>query len=135
MWCYPSSTMKVTFFPVKTTSAKLTKITNLAVDYFQRSEPILFFVQDEAAWDFLDNLFWSTPAESFLPHPTKLIQIRTTFDMTCPTIFNLSSAPLVHESIKTLYELEDHTTPDRLKASQNRYHTYRSQDVQIIVEE
>lgn len=126
--------MKVIFCPVKTTAAKLNKLTGLAHLHFQKGEPILFLVQDDASWEFLDKLFWQSPAESFLPHPCKLIQIRQTLDPSYSTIFNLTTAPISFDSIKTLYELEDHTSPDKLKASQDRYHTYRAQQLQIVVE-
>jgi DNA polymerase IIIc chi subunit len=126
--------MKITFFPVKTTNAKLSKIIEMATSHFHKGEPILFFVADEAAWDFLDKLLWATPPESFLPHPCNLIQIRHTFDPTMSTVFNLTPSPLPPDTIKILYELEDHTSPEKLKASQDRYHTYRKQELQIIVE-
>jgi len=126
--------MKVVFFPVKTTTAKLAKLTSIAASHFQKNQPVLFFVQDDASWEFLDKLFWQSPLESFLPHPSKLIQIRHTFDPAYATVFNLTSTPLVQDSIKTLYELEDHTSPDKLKASQERYNTYRHHEFQIVVE-
>lgn len=126
--------MKIVFYPVKTTAAKLNKLVQIAHSHFQRGEPLLFLVQDDASWDFLDKLFWQSPPESFLPHPSKLIQIRQTLDPAYSTVFNLTSASLSAESIKTLYELEDHTSPDKLKASQDRYHTYRNQQLQIVVE-
>lgn len=130
--------MKITFYPVKTTSAKLAKIIEVGTTHFNKGEPILFFVPDEASWEFLDKLLWSTPPDSFLPHPSKLIQIRHHFDPAYTTVFNLSPAPLLaplfQETIKSLYELEDHTSPEKLQASQNRYHAYRAQELQIIVE-
>ncbi len=126
--------MKIVFFPVKTTTAKLAKLTDIAATHFQKNQPILFFVQDDVSWEFLDKLFWQLPSESFLPHPSKLIQVRHTFDPIYTTVFNLTSAPLLQESIKTLFELEDHTSPEKLKASQERYNTYRQNEFQIVVE-
>lgn len=127
--------MKITFFPVKSTQAKLSKLVEVAATHFQKGQPILFLVPDNTAWEFLDKLLWTTPSESFLPHPSKLIQVRHAIDPAYTTLFNLSPAPVSHEAIKTVYELEDHTSPERLKASQDRYHAYRSQDLQIIVEQ
>lgn len=124
---------KIVFFPVKKTSDKLTKITSVATSHFERGEPILFLVQDDTGWEFLDKLFWATPPDSFLPHPSKLIQIRHHLDPAFGAVFNLSPTPLFQESIKTLYELEDHTSPERLKASQDRYHAYRLKELQIII--
>ncbi len=126
--------MKVVFFPVKTTSAKLAKLTEIADSHFQKNQPILFYVQDDASWEFLDKLFWQSPIESFLPHPSKLIQIRHTFDPAYTTVFNLTSTPLVQDTIKTLYELEDHTSPEKLKAAEHRYAAYRALELQIIVQ-
>ena len=125
--------MKITFCPVKTTAAKLAKIVEVGTTHFNKGEPILFLVSDDASWEFLDKLFWTLPAESFLPHPCKLIQVRHSLDPAYATVFNLSPAPLLQETIKIIYELEDHTSPDKLKASQDRYHAYRAQERQIIV--
>jgi DNA polymerase IIIc chi subunit len=126
--------MKVVFYPVKTTNAKLSKIVGVASSHFEKGDPILFLVSDEAAWNFLDKLFWTTPAESFLPHPSSLIQIRYQLDAACGAVFNLTPAPLFQESIKTLYELEDHTSTEKLQAAQDRYHAYRKEQLQIVVE-
>ncbi len=125
--------MKIILLPVKTTSEKLAKIVQTATDHFHQKEPLQFFVQDQAAWEFLDKLLWSHPPESFLPHPSKLIQTHYQLDSTITTVFNLSSAPLFHDTIRTVYELEDHSSPEKLKASQDRYHAYREKDLQIIV--
>ncbi len=130
---------KVIFYPVRTTSAKLTKLLEIATTHFHKAEPLLFLVPDEAAWEFLNNLFWSTPPESFLPHPCRLIQIRHTlssYPLEPPpgTVFNLCPTPVLHENLKILYELEDSTSAEKLKASQQRYHAYRERSFQIIVE-
>lgn len=119
--------------PVKTTSDKLSKIVQIANDHFHLKEPLQFFVQDQAAWEFLDKLLWSHPPDSFLPHPSRWIQTHYQIDPTISTVFNLSATPLFHDSIKTLYELEDHSSPEKLKASESRYHAYREKNLQLIV--
>lgn len=127
-------TPKIVFFPVRTNSAKLATLAQVAHTHFERKEPLLFLVPDQNAWEFLDRLLWSTPAESFLPHPSKLIQIRLEFDTACSTLFNLRPSPLIQEGAKTIYELEDHTSSDKHQLSEKRYHAYRDRSFQIIVE-
>lgn len=129
--------MEIIFYSINSTSAKLNKIIATAYHHFYHNDPLLFFVPDQTAWDFLDKLLWSTPPESFLPHPTPLIQLRLTWQESCSNVFNLCTAPLSSGTkgvIKKLYEFEDHTSPAKLKASQDRYHAYRKHDCRIIVE-
>lgn len=127
-------TTKIVFFPVRTSSAKLAAIVKVAHAHFERSEPLLFLVPDQNAWEFLDRLLWTTPPESFLPHPSKLLQIRLEVDGAFPTVCNLCPHPLFHEGIKTIYELEDHTSPDKHQLSEKRYHAYKDHSFQIVVQ-
>lgn len=125
---------KIVFYSVKTSQAKLNRIVEIAHMHFERKEPLLFLVPDQNAWDFLDRFLWSTPAESFIPHPSKLIQLRLSIDNAFSSFFNLSPSPMIQEGVKTIYELEDHTTPEKYRLSEQRYLAYREKGFQIIVE-
>jgi len=121
--------MNIVFFPVKDTTAKLTKLCRIAEGHLAQKEPLLFLVPDKAAYDFLDKLFWSS--DNFLPHPT-LLTISTEL-LPCSSVFNLRPSALL-EGAKTIYEFEDHTSPEKFQLSKHRYQTYRDQNFPITIE-
>ena len=95
---------RVIFFQVPDTASKLRCIAQIAKNHFAKKEPILFFVEDERARDYLDELLWKFPEASFLPHsileePTSTqILIGITKSKTnvngASIAFNLSPTPL-----------------------------------------
>ncbi len=123
---------KIIFFPVQTTPLKLAKICEIGKRHFEGKDPLLFLLPDQTAYDFLDRLLWASPPESFLPHPSKLIHLSLHVDPAYLTIFNLCPTPLASQGLKTIYEIEDHTSPDKRKLSELRYHSYKEQSLQII---
>lgn len=122
--------MNIVFFPVKDTSAKLSKLCQMAQHHLAQKEPLLFLVPDKTSFDFLDKLFWS--GENFLPHPTSLITLSTE-PLPFASVFNLRSSALL-EGPKTIYEFEDHTSVEKFQLSKHRYQTYRDQNFPIVVE-
>ena len=131
--------MTIIFLPVKDTSSKLAKLSNVAQKHLEKKEPLLFLVPDQPALEFLDKLLWTTPSESFLPHPTPLLQISLELQSPFSAIFNLKPAPLLEGSLlkgsaKTIYEFEDHTSAERYELAKHRYQTYRDKNYPIVVE-
>ncbi|HUD02201.1 MAG TPA: DNA polymerase III subunit chi [Rhabdochlamydiaceae bacterium] len=122
--------MNITFFPVKDTPSKLSKLCRIASQHMSQKEPLLFLVPDKAAFDFLDKLLWSY--EYFLPHPTPLLTISMEL-LSFPSVFNLRPSAL-EGTIKTVYEFEDHTSAEKFQLSKHRYQTYRDQNFPIIIE-
>lgn len=123
--------MNITFFPVKDTPSKLTKLCRVAQHHLEQKEPLLILAPDKASLDFLDKLFWSS--ENFLPHPTALLTISMELQSHFSTVFNLRPSALLGD-IKTIYEFEDHTSSEKLQLSKQRYQTYRDQNFPIVVE-
>lgn len=126
--------MNIVFFPVKDTPSKLVKLCQIAQQHLEQKEPLLLLVPDQASYNFLDKLLWSSPAESFLPHPTALLIISMELQLSFPTVFNLRPAAYLEKGVKTIYEFEDHTSSEKLQLSKHRYQTYRDQNFPIAVE-
>ena len=126
--------MNVVFFPAKETSAKLLRLCRVAQHHFEQKEPLLLLVPDNAAFEFLDKLLWSTPSEAFLPHPTPLLTISLELQAHFPTVFNLRPVALIESSLRTVYEFEDHTSSEKFHLSKHRYQAYRDQNFPISIE-
>lgn len=115
----------VVFFIVKDVNAKLRKIAAVAQEYLEKKEPLLILVPDQAALAFVDELLWKLPEESFLPHPTKLLQIDTQARETV-ALFNLRPAAYLDKPYAhTIFEFEDYTSTEKLQLSKQRYAAYR----------
>lgn len=126
--------MNIVFFPVKETPTKLARLCKLAQHHVEQREPLLLLVPDKASFDFLDKLLWSSPPESFLPHPTNLLTISLELDAHFPSVFNLRPVALLETNIRTVYEFEDHTSSEKFQLSKHRYQTYRDQNLPISIE-
>jgi DNA polymerase-3 subunit chi len=129
----------VTFFQVKKNQEKLSKICATAQDHFERKVPLIIKAP-KSAIEFIDDLLWNHPKDSFLPHakhqedPSSLIIITDTDERTnqATAIFNLTPYALLHDKVTTLYEFEDSSITEKLKASKERYQAYRQAGCHII---
>ena len=129
----------MTFFQVKLNQEKLARIYSIALDHFERKTPLIIKAPLSAI-DFIDELLWSHPKESFLPHskqkddPTALIIITDTDERLnkASALFNLTPYPLLQDKVTTLYEFEDSSTSEKLRLSKERYQAYRQAGCHII---
>ncbi len=124
----------IVFFQVRDNASKIERIISCARTHFKRKEPILFFVDDEKALTYLDELLWRHPPCSFLPHeasdnPTKaLIAITRVKENLndAKVAFNLSSTPVLLPDFKLIYELEDLTTLAKKKLGAMKFDAYKA---------
>ncbi|MGR3973422.1 MAG: DNA polymerase III subunit chi [Candidatus Rhabdochlamydia sp.] len=126
-------TTKVLFYSVKTNQAKFEKIVEVATTHFEKKEPLFFLIPNLAAAAFLDQLLWNFPSESFLPHPTPLLQIGEQVLPDFPSVFNLCLVPLL-KPVKLIHEFEDLFHPEKQLLSNNRYDLYKKSGYQVIME-
>jgi len=126
---------KVYLFPVKDLPSKLSKITQVAAFHFARNEPLLIATADQTVVQFIDDLLWKTPPESFLPHIVSdedcdhliVITSKKKNLNSARYIFNLSPTPLFFgTNLKIIYELDDMTAPNKHRLSQQRFEDYKA---------
>ncbi|MBS0615493.1 MAG: DNA polymerase III subunit chi [Verrucomicrobia bacterium] len=123
--------MNIVFFSVKDTAAKLRTLCDVASEHLHKGQSLLILVPDATVHVFVDELLWRLPEEGFLPHPSKLLWIDTEAKE-ATSLFNLRPIPFTEKiSYKTIYELEDHTSPERLQLSRKRYAAYRELSLSI----
>jgi DNA polymerase IIIc chi subunit len=121
----------VVFFQVQSGQQKVQRIVEVAKQSFRNRERLLFFVDDEKAFMFLDDALWKHPQASFLPHgtdPKDLIAITTEKRNinNARIAFNLSSTPLLVEGpFKTIYDFEDVSSKAKEGLAAARYDAYK----------
>ncbi len=134
--------IKITFFQVRNTNSKLEKICQTALEFFEKKEPLLIKVPNPASLEFIDQLLWRYPPDSFLPHVIKdspcddLIVITTSNEKPngADLIFNLTAMPidLSKYSFNSVFEFEDLTSPQKNQTAKEHYQFYKSKGYTII---
>lgn len=125
--------MRAIFFQVRTAQDKVNRIAEAAQLHFFKKEHLLFLVEDDRALQFIDNLLWTFPTESFLPHrivsekcDEKIAISKEKINFNgAKAVFNLCLTPLLLEA-PLLYDLEDLSTPNKQMLSQVRFNAYKT---------
>lgn len=126
---------RVLFFSVKDMKAKLGKLVSTAHMHYAKQEHLLFVVQDPQGAQFLDELLWKEPEESFLPHRISDAPVNDLIVITqqkknlngARYLFNLCPTPLFFTTeAKIIYEFEDGSSPNKHQFSQKRFEAYKS---------
>lgn len=136
----PSAT-RVVFLQVRDNAAKIQWLTETAQSHFGKKEPLIIFVEDSRAQQFVDELLWKVPKASFLPHaatdePTSdwiaICKVKKNVN-NAKIAFNLCSIPLLLEGpFHFIYEFEDLTTPAKKNFSSLRLDAYKQAGYSII---
>lgn len=139
-----NSTTQVTFKTVHQVKQKLTVICSLVEQHFQRAEKVLLLVPNEAAARYLDQLLWSHPPESFLPHTISSRPIAAAIVISqeaqnlnqAQVLINLCPAisPIAGE-FKQVFELFDCTDSAKEELSKKRLEAYQQLGYAVTVEE
>lgn len=123
----------IVFLKVRDNPSKVDRICKTLQQHFEQGCSILVTVPTKEAAEYLDQMLWRVPAESFLPHfrseesSNDLVVITTTQANVnkATLLFNLcpEASPICKEFTQ-VYELLDETDPAKLKSSLNRKAAY-----------
>lgn len=126
---------KVIFYTVKDAASKVVALLQAVDRHFLKKEKIKILVPDLTAANFVDELLWSTPKESFRPHSVSavlsfqnliLISLPVQSSDEFSIVFNLCQTPYTPTSpLKILYELEDLSHPQKAAAFQKKFQIYQ----------
>ena len=132
---------KVVFLRVTDNQTKLRRITTTAQLHFEKGERVLILVPNDKAASFIDDLLWSSPKESFLPHSYALNDCDEQIAITHGDE-NLNKATiainLCRESIKNperferIYELYDQSEEAKEKLSKQKILDYQKLGCHLI---
>ncbi|MCH9630802.1 MAG: hypothetical protein S4CHLAM37_08080 [Chlamydiia bacterium] len=135
---------KVILFQVSSPQEKIKKIVEVASKHASEKHPLVIMTASKKAADYIDNLLWSAPKMSFLPHKVvkenyaKHIEyVYISYDQSalCDSraIFNLrDDVPSSMDSFTTIYDFEDHTSEQKKIFFEKRYKSYLDAKVHLI---
>lgn len=135
--------LKVTFFRVKDSGAKIRLICSKALDAYQKEKRLLIAVPNSESAQYVDSLLWRLPEESFMPHlisdvPSNEWIVITLQDKEnvngAARLLNLCTDPSpLYQFVEEVYELYDETHPQKLELSQQRMRLYQSKGFQVSI--
>ncbi|PCI93352.1 hypothetical protein COB11_05455 [Candidatus Aerophobetes bacterium] len=135
---------KVILFQVNSPQEKIKKIVEVASKHASEKHPLVIMTPSKKAADYIDNLLWSAPKMSFLPHKIvkenlvkhiEYVYISYEEDTICGSraIFNLrDTPPSSMDSFTTIYDFEDYTSEDKKKLFEKRYKNYLDAKLHLI---
>jgi len=131
--------IRVFFIQASKNIVKLTKIVEIAQEYFEKKEPLLIKVPHQEAIEYVDLLLWKYPIESFIPHVVKdtpcddLIVITSSRENpnNARTIFNLTSDPIEDEIFIRIYEFEGTSSANKKK--NDHYNIYKEKGYTVTL--
>ena len=125
---------KIIFFEVKNTKEKIKKLIDLSHFHFEQNQPLLIFTENPFASNFVDELLWKEPKNSFLPHivTQKKTNCLITITYTLQNLnnshylFNLSSNYFSLEwPLHLLYEYDDLITNKKKESTKKKFQFYK----------
>ena len=131
---------QVLLFLVDTDQKKISSLCRVAKKHFDNREHLMIFAADDKALQYIDDLLWKYPEDSFLPH---IISQKKTEEYIVITklrenlnyakfAFNLCPTPILHGDFQIIYDFEDKTSPHKCMLSQKRFEAYK--EAKLIIE-
>ena len=133
--------VRVTFFQVTKNEETKRCIVDVAEKYFEKKEPLLIQLPHQKGLEYVDDLLWNHPQDSFLPHTIEksndliVLSSSKTNPNGARSILNLCPEPVSNTnfSFVKIYELEYLTAMDKKQAFHHRYQTYKARGYAIII--
>ncbi len=131
---------RVIFFQIKDVKTKLIRLIQTAMNHFEKKEKLLIQASDEASVNYVDELLWKAPIESFLPHVVSNEKIDDFIVITKAQenlnnalyLFNLSQEIVqLDTSYKIIYDFDDFTSAKRKENSKKRFEIYKKAGLKI----
>jgi DNA polymerase IIIc chi subunit len=131
--------MKITFLKVSNNVKKIQRLLDLIHHHFYKGHRIQIVVPNITAGNYINDLLWSTPPESFIPHVMTDAPVADQIVITqrCETlnrssvVVNLSQA-VWEQSVDHLYELLDMTSKEKEQQALNKIKVYGQDLVSVL---
>ncbi len=133
--------LKITFYRVKDNTAKLTFICQKAQEAFQQEKRLLIAVPNLQAAQYIDQLLWRTPEESFMPHVVTDMPTQEWIAITLQEQVNVNQAlrllnlcphpSSLYQQVEEVYDFYDETHPQKKELSEQRLRFYQEKGVRV----
>lgn len=131
--------MKITFLKVQDNTKKIQRLLEVVHHHFYKGDRIQIVVSNITAGNYINDLLWSSPPESFIPHvmteaavadQVVITQSREKLNRSS-VVINLASEVWEH-TVDYLYELMDMTSKDKEAGALRKIKIYGQDLVQVL---
>lgn len=131
--------MKITFLKVHDNTKKIQRLLEVIHHHFYKGNRIQIVVPNITAGNYINDLLWSTPPESLLPHVMTDAPVADQVVITqssqnlnrCSVVINLSPGIWEH-SVDFLYELMDLTSKEKEQQALSKVQLYGHELVTVL---
>ena len=131
--------MKITFLKVHSNNKKIQRLLEVIHHHFYKGNRIQIIVPNITAGNYINDLLWKAPLESFIPHVMTNAPVADPIVITesnqnlnrCSVVINLSLGLWEH-SVDYLYELMDMTSKERELQASKKIQSYGQDLVSIL---
>lgn len=131
--------MKISFLKVHDNTKKIQRLLEVIHHHFYKGDRILVVVPNITAGSYINDLLWSSPPESFIPHvmtdapsADALVITQKKENLNKATVVVNLTAGIWEESVSYLYELMDKTSKEKEILSFNKIKQYGSDLVSVL---
>ena len=127
------------FIETETVGHKLEIISLLTQKHYHSGRKVFVSVPSLEAQKYIDQLLWSSPPESFIPHSSSshervMIAVSPALPNETEVLINLSPAPHAEaHQFSYIYELEDKTSPQKAQQSQVKRQSYTQLGYNVLI--
>ncbi len=123
----------IIFLPIKTNQQKIKCICHYAQKHFDAQDSLCIMAPTQQAVQYLDDLLWKFPENSFLPHAIAHVkcQEKIIISTICQNLndakvlMNLCTEPCpIVEQFELIYELYDETQLEKFDQAKHRFKFY-----------
>lgn len=135
--------LKIAFYRVKDNAAKLQFICSKAQEAVRQEKRLLIAVPNLEAAQYVDQLLWRIPEESFIPHvvtdmPTQewiAITLQEQQNVNQAThLLNLCPHPSpLYQYVEEVYDFYDETQPQKKELSEQRLRFYQEKGLRVYL--
>lgn len=131
--------MKISFLKVHDNTKKVQRLLEVIHHHFYKGDRILVVVPNMTAGSYINDLLWSTPPESFIPHvmtdapsADSLVITQKKENLNKATVVINLTPGIWEESVSYLYELMDRTSKEKEILSHNKIKQYGTDLVSVL---
>ncbi len=136
------SASKVIFFHIQDNAKKIQCICDTVRHFFYEDQALLIMVPSDEAAQYVDQLLWRQPKESFIPHMVAnstndaLVAITTTENNVNEAKILVNLLPdcrAIFNKFPVIYDFLDGTHPEKKQKSQTRLAYYQEHNYEILL--
>lgn len=133
---------KIFYISLKTPADKVRFLVKVATDHYQKNKKLFILTADNKTTEYVDNLLWAEPKESFLPHFASQTILDESIVISsekanlnqAKVVLNLTAEPIDSVALKlqSIIEIEDTSSAAKIQVFKKKLAYYQKESLAIV---